>query len=77
MTRKELLSTLQSAMVTESAAAVAIRNMVSTFTWSGLPEDRRRQTMTHLENLSAGARGRARSLKELITQLQGSSRDVF
>jgi len=77
MTRKELLDTLQSAMVTESAAAVAIRNMVSTFTWSGLPEDRRRRVMTHLEALSAGAQGRAQGLKEMIAQVQGSSRDVF
>ncbi len=77
MTRKELLDALQSAMVTENASAIAIRNMVSTFTWSGLPGDRSRQVMSQLEGLSGGPERRAHRLKALIAQVQGSSQDVF
>ena len=77
MTRKELLDNLQTAMVSESASVVAIQNMVSTFTWSGLADGHRRQVMSHLENLSAGPNHRAQRLRALIAQIQGSSQDVF
>jgi hypothetical protein len=77
MTRKELLDNLQTAMVSEGASAVAIGNMVSTFTWSGLSDERRRQVMRQLEELSVGPERRAQRLKGLIAQIQGSSQDVF
>ena len=77
MTRKELLDNLQTARVSESASVVAIQNMVSTFTWSGLAEGHRRQVMSHLGNLSAGPNHRAQRLKALIARIQGSSQDVF
>jgi hypothetical protein len=77
MTRKEVLDGLQAAMVTEGASAVTVRNMASTFTWSGLADDRRRRVIGQLEELAAGAEGRAQRLKALIAQLQGSSQDVF
>lgn len=77
MTRKELVDTLHTAMVSESASGVAYRNMVSTFTWSGLPEDKRREVMSQLEELSNGPERRAHRLKAIIAQAQGSSQDVF
>ncbi|HSW45176.1 MAG TPA: hypothetical protein VLM89_06355 [Phycisphaerae bacterium] len=77
MTRKELLDALQSAMMTESASALAIRNMVSTFTWSGLPPRQRERVTGQLDDLAVGPEARAQRIKQLIAQVQGSTQDVF
>lgn len=77
MSRKELLEALQSAVITESASALAIRNMASTFTWSGLSEQQRTQLTSQLEELSGSSQRRTLRLKELVAQVQGSSQDVF
>jgi predicted Fe-S protein YdhL (DUF1289 family) len=77
VSRKEFLETLQSAMITESASALAIRNMASTFTWSGLSEEQRTQVTSQLEKLADSSQRRTQRLKELIAQVQGSNQDVF
>lgn len=77
MTRKDCLDALQSALVTESASAIAIGNMVSTFGWSGLPEQQRSRVMSRLEDLAEASQRRAQRLKEFIARVQGSSQDVF
>jgi len=77
MSRKELLEALQSAMITESASALAIRNMGSTFTWSGVSEQQRTLVTSQLEKLADNTQRRTQRLKELIAQVQGSSQDVF
>lgn len=68
MSRNELLDTLRSAMATESASAIAIQNMVGTFTWSGLPDTVRQKVVDDLARLSAGSESRAQRLKDLIAK---------
>jgi hypothetical protein len=69
MSREELLDVLQSAMTTESATAIAIQNMIGTFTWSGLSDELRQKVVDDLGRLSACSQSRARRLKDLIAKV--------
>ena len=72
MNKNELIESLNTAMTTEGASAVAIRNMISTFTWSGLPPAKRRRAVESLRTLADGPERRARRIRQMIERLQRS-----
>jgi len=77
MNKKDLLDTLRSAMATENASVLCIRNITGTFGWSGLPEHERRKVVDSLITLAAAPQQRAERIQQMIEQVQGSEKDVF
>ena len=77
MNKKDLLETLRSAMATERASVLCIRNIIGTFTWSGLPEHRRREVVDSLNTLAEAPQQRAERIQQMIEQVQGGDKDVF
>lgn len=77
MSKTELLQKLHTAARTEQAAAVTTRNMIATFTWSGLDETALKEITGTLEKLASSHGARAAELNRLITELERSPKDVF
>jgi len=73
MTDKQLTDMLNDALVTERASGVAISNIISTFTWSGMEEETRLQVQNMLTRLAAGPTKRAARLAKLIARVQGGN----
>jgi hypothetical protein len=77
MKKSELIEALNDAVRAENASALAIRNMMSTFTWSGLPEAKRRQVVDSLRALADGPEQRGRRIRQMVERLQRSEKDVL
>jgi hypothetical protein len=76
MSNREIIDILTGAMRTEAALAIQIRNIASTFPWSGLPADDRRDATESFHAMEEGPARRARRIKVLIDRLQGSVQNV-
>ncbi len=74
MTHGEWIESLRTAFRTEGAAAVFVRNTVSTLAWSGLTDDRRAETAQRLGALADGAARRAARLGRLLALREGKER---
>jgi len=77
MNKKDLLEHLRTAMTTESASVLCIRNIVGTFAWSGLPERRRQEIADTLDTLAQAPQRRVERIQRMMSKVQGSDKDVF
>ena len=77
MNKKDLLEALRGAMTTENTSVLCIRNVVGTFAWSGLPEQRRREIADSLNAIAQPPQQRAERIQRMIDQMEGSDKDVF
>ncbi len=77
MTRPEAIDILNRAMTAEAALSVQLHNIVNTFSWSGLPEKHRRRVAESLGAIASLPAQRARRLRTIIEQLNGSEQDVL
>jgi len=77
MNKTELLEKLRTAVQTERAASIATRNIIATFTWSGLDENTMDEVSRTLETLAARHGERASTLNRLAAEIERSPQDVF
>ena len=77
MNKKDLLETLRDALSTENASVLCIRNIVGTFAWSGLSEQRQQEIAESLNAMAQTPQQRAERIQQMIDLVQGSNQDVF
>jgi hypothetical protein len=77
MSKDELLPDLRTAVQAERAAALATRNIVSTFAWSGLDLRARDEVADTLEAIAVGHDKRVAELSRLVADIERGIDDVF
>lgn len=77
MSKDKLLADLREAAQVERAAAVATRNIIATFTWSGLDDQARGEVADTLSAMAAGHDARVGELNKLSADIERSGNDVF
>ncbi len=77
MSKQDLIHALNDAIASENASALCARNIVSTFAWSGLPENERRRATEALNAIAAAPERRARRIREILDRLTWSESDVL